>query len=89
MRVWKTEQPTKEVVETMPLMTGDVARLAGRSTEVVLYHVRQGRLTPHMTPGGRRIYDPADVARFLAELRARPARRKPTEQERALGMPAK
>jgi hypothetical protein len=80
----KTERHEEEVVAVMaapPWMTGDVARFTGLSTGVVLYHVRCGRLSPQVTPAGRRIYDPVDVARFAAELRARSARRKPAEHE--------
>jgi hypothetical protein len=57
-----------------PLMTGDVAKTVNLSTGAVLWHVRRGRLSPVLTPAGRRIYDPADVAQFAAWLRSRERR---------------
>jgi DNA-binding transcriptional MerR regulator len=57
-----------------PLMTGDVSKMVNLSSSVVLWHVRRGRLSPVMTPAGRRIYDPADVAQFAAWLRSRERR---------------
>lgn len=48
------------------LQTSDVARLAGVSAETVRLWANIGKLRPVVTAGGRRIFDRADVDRFLA-----------------------
>ena len=49
--------------------TGDIARQAGISRQAVHLWVADGKLTPVLEVGRTRLFDAADVDRFLAERR--------------------
>ncbi|PZS23082.1 MAG: MerR family transcriptional regulator [Acidimicrobiales bacterium] len=61
---------------------GQAAELAGVSPDTVRRWADSGRLTAAKTPGGRRVIDGADLARFLAS-QARPTEQAPVVGESA------
>ncbi len=49
------------------LVTRDVSKLIGRSTERTRQLVREGRLRASVTSTGMLLFDPADVEQFLRD----------------------
>jgi excisionase family DNA binding protein len=74
-----------EVLMTVPLTVGDVARCLNVSEDTVRSFERSGRLPATKTSAGWRLFDPADVAKF-AKIREvkRTERAKASNPEKVL-----
>jgi excisionase family DNA binding protein len=63
---WPLADPEPEA-SSLPLTTGDAARLLRVSTEMVREYVRQHRLACTTLKNGHRLFEEREVQRFVAE----------------------